>query len=60
MTFPRKGQAQILSASVDVLLDRVVSPFRPHFQPLMAGMSSPCFSMYSLCSISFSWIACLK
>ncbi len=34
--------------------------FAPHFQPLIAGMSSPYLSMYSLCSISFSWIACLK
>ena len=35
-------------------------PSAPTVQPLIAGMSSPCRSMYCLCSISFSWIACLK
>src|SRR5262249_26693491 len=36
-----------LSPSVDV--PRVLpGSFPPHFQPLIAGMSSPCLSMYSL------------
>src|SRR6516162_3580768 len=37
-----------LSPSVDVPRGATF-PFVPHFQPLMAGMSSPCRSMYSLC-----------
>lgn len=50
---------QTLSAAVEI------SPAEPalstpHFQPLTSGRSSPNCSMYSLCSTSFSWIACLK
>jgi hypothetical protein len=31
----------------------------PHFQPVISGMSSPYRAMYSWCSISLLWIACL-
>src|SRR5262249_49385778 len=49
---PRAAEAPYtLSPSVEVPR-APAGAFAPHFQPLMAGMSSPCRAMYSLCSIS--------
>ena len=49
--------AQTLSASVEPTPPDAAAC--PHFQPVISGMSSPYRAMYSLCSISLLWIACL-
>ena len=53
-------QRQTLSAAVSRFADLESSPLWPHRHPEIAGMSSPCRLMYSLCSTSISWIAWLK
>ena len=35
-------------------------PGIPHFQFRISGMSRPCLSMYSLCSMSLSWTICFQ
>jgi hypothetical protein len=55
----RQRAPQTLSASVDVLRPPPSAvPDQRH--AVISGSSSPCSSMYCLCSISLSRIACLK
>ena len=53
----RLRRPQTLSASVEVA--RAAPLAAPHPHRLISGMSSPCWRMYCLCSISLSRMACL-
>ena len=54
----RPGLPPLRTLSASVEREPADDAACPHFQSVISGMSSPYRSMYSLCSISLSRIAC--
>ncbi|MCF7729419.1 MAG: hypothetical protein K9M81_03525 [Chthoniobacterales bacterium] len=54
---PRHDQYEIPGLKFSKKILRV---YALHFQSRISGISSPCLLMYSWCSMSFSFIFCLR